>query len=137
MELTIDQALQQAVAAHKEGKLQDAERLYRSVLQAQPEHPDANHNLGVLAAAVDRPLESIALFKVAVQANPKIEQFWLSYIDALIKEKQFDNAKQVLEQAKTQGVAAEKLKVLEAQLTPSELVDEPKLGVQRKRGSFS
>ena len=31
MELTIDQALQQGIAAHKEGKLQDAERLYRAI----------------------------------------------------------------------------------------------------------
>ena len=30
MELTVEQALQQGVAAHKEGKLQDAERLYRA-----------------------------------------------------------------------------------------------------------
>jgi hypothetical protein len=36
MELTVDQALQQGIAAHKEGKLQDAERLYRAILQAQP-----------------------------------------------------------------------------------------------------
>ena len=33
MELTIDQALLQGVAAHKEGKLQEAERLYRAILQ--------------------------------------------------------------------------------------------------------
>ena len=52
MELTLDQALQQGVAAHKEGKLQDAERLYRAILQAQPKHPDANHNLGVIAVSV-------------------------------------------------------------------------------------
>ena len=39
MELTIEQALQQGVAAHKEGKLQDAERLYRVILQTQPLHP--------------------------------------------------------------------------------------------------
>ena len=116
MELTIDQALQQAVAAHKEGKLQDAERLYRSVLQAQPEHPDANHNLGVLAAAVDRPLESIALFKVAVQANPKIEQFWLSYIDALIKAELFNEAKKVLAAGERSGVSAEKLVTFHKQL---------------------
>ena len=32
MELTIEQALQQGVTAHKEGKLQDAERLYRGFL---------------------------------------------------------------------------------------------------------
>ena len=47
MEQTLEQSLQQGVAAHKEGKLQDAERLYRAILQSQPLHPDANHNLGV------------------------------------------------------------------------------------------
>jgi len=116
MELTIEQVLQQGVAAHKEGKLQDAERLYRAILQSQPAHPDANHNLGVLSVSVNKADSALPLFKTALQANPKIEQFWLSYIDALIKEKQFDNAKQVLEQAKKQGVAREKLSVLKAQL---------------------
>lgn len=47
--LTVDQALQQAIAHHKQNQLQDAERLYRAILQIQPNHPDANHNLGVLA----------------------------------------------------------------------------------------
>jgi hypothetical protein len=32
MELTTEQALQQGVTAHQEGKLQDAERLYRAIL---------------------------------------------------------------------------------------------------------
>ncbi len=39
MKLKIDQSLQQAVAAHKEGKVQDAERLYRAILQSQPNKP--------------------------------------------------------------------------------------------------
>ena len=116
MELTIEQALQQGIAAHKEGKLQEAERLYRAILQSQPAHPEANHNLGVLAVFVDKADAALPLFKNALEANPKIEQFWLSYIDALIKEKQFENAKLVIEQAKTQGVAEEKLNVLEEQL---------------------
>ena len=77
------------------------------------------------------------LFKTALEANPKIEQFWLSYIDALIKEKQFENAKLVIEQAKTQGVAEEKLNVLETQLTPTAQVNEPKLAVQNKSLSLS
>jgi tetratricopeptide (TPR) repeat protein len=119
MELTIEQALQQGVAAHKEGKLQDAERLYKAILQSQPLHPDANHNLGVLAVSVNKADAALPLFKTALEANPKIEQFWLSYIDALIKEKQFYNAKQVLEKAKNQSLAEEKLNTLEAQL-PSE-----------------
>ncbi|MFL2918936.1 MAG: tetratricopeptide repeat protein [Thalassobaculaceae bacterium] len=116
MELTIEQALQNGVAAHKEGRLQDAERLYRAILQSQPAHPDANHNLGVLAVSVNKAEAALPLFKTALEGNPKVEQFWLSYIDALIKEKQFENATQVFEQAKMQGLAEEKLNALEAQL---------------------
>ena len=137
MELTVDQALQQGVAAHKEGKLQDAERLYRAILQSQPNHPDANHNLGVLAVSVNKADAALPLFKTALEANPKIEQFWLSYIDALIKEKQFDNANQVLEQAKKQVVAGEKLNILETQLTPTAQVNRRKLAVQKKSLSLS
>ena len=123
MELTIDQAIQQGVAAHKEGKLQDAERLYRAILQAQPKHPDANHNLGVLAVAVGKPLEAIPLFRLALETNPQIEQFWLSYIDALIKVERFDEAKRVLVEGERSGVALEKLKLLHQQIQTSLLKD--------------
>ena len=112
MKLTIQQALQQGVTAHKEGKLQDAARLYRAILRSQPGQPDANHNLGVIAVSANKTAAALPLFKNALEANPKIGQFWLSYIDALIKEKQFENAKLVIEQAKTQGVAEGKLNVL-------------------------
>jgi len=87
-------------SAHKEGKLQEAERLYRAILQSQPAHPDANHNLGVIAVSVNKVDAALPLFKTALEVSPKIEQYWLSYIDALIKEKQFENAKQVFEQGK-------------------------------------
>jgi Flp pilus assembly protein TadD len=79
----------------------------------------------------------LPLFKTALEANPKIEQYWLSYIDALIKERKFDNAKVVLEQAKNQSVAEEKLIVLKTQLTPTAQVNEPKLAVQNKSLSLS
>ena len=137
MELTIEQALQQGVTLHKAGKLEEAERFYRAILQSQPSHPDANHNLGVLAVSVNKADVALPLFKTALEANPKIELFWLSYIDALIKEKQFDNAKQALKQAEKQGVAAEKLHVLETQLTTIVQVSEPKLPGQNKSLSLS
>ena len=109
MELTIEQALRKGIEAHKVGKLQEAERFYRTILQSQPLHPDANHNLGLLAVSANKVDKALALFKIAIEANPKIEQFWLSYIYALIKEKQFDDANKVIEKGKNQGVATEKL----------------------------
>ena len=48
MELTIEQALQQGVAAHNAGNLQEAERAYQAIFQCQPTHPDANHNLRLI-----------------------------------------------------------------------------------------
>ena len=42
MELTVEQALQQGVIAHNSGNLQEAERVYRAILQSEPLHPYAN-----------------------------------------------------------------------------------------------
>ena len=58
MELTIDQALQKGVEAHKAGQVQEADRLYTAILQSQPKHPDANHNMGVLAVSVGKVQEA-------------------------------------------------------------------------------
>ena len=117
MELTNEQALQQAVEAHKAGKLEDAETFYRAILKAQPKHPDANHNLGVLAVSLNKSELAVPLFKTALEANPNQEQFWLSYIDALIKTNQLEIAESVLEQGKKLGLPGERVDALEAQLT--------------------
>ena len=116
MELSVDQALRQGVAAQKAGKLKDAERLYRAILQVQPKHPEANHNLGVMAVAVGKALEAIPRFKLALEVNPKIEQFWLSYIDALIKVERFDEAKRMLVEGEKSGVSSERLKLFHQQI---------------------
>ena len=118
MKLTIDQALQQAVAAHKK----EASRCWASIfsnLAVSPEHPDANHNLGLLAVSVNKADSALPLFRTALEANPKIEQFWLSYIDALIKADQLTDAQQVIEKAKNQGVGANKLSSFEETLLAS------------------
>jgi Flp pilus assembly protein TadD len=115
MELTIEQTLQQGVAAHKAGKLEEAERLYRAILQSQPIHPDANHNLGVIAVSFNKADLALPLFKTALGVNPKIEQFWVSYIDALVKANQLKGAEQAIKKAKRNGFNAKKLKALLSQ----------------------
>ena len=120
MELTLDQALQKGVEAHKAGKAQEAERYYTAILQANPKHPDANHNMGVLAVGVGKLEESLPFFKTALEVNQTIAQFWLSYIDDLIKLDQIDDAKAGLEQAKSNGLHGERFDQLEHRISVSE-----------------
>ena len=90
-ELTINQALQKAIDAHKAGQVQEADRLYEAILKIQPKHPDANHNMGVLAVSVGKFQEALQFFKTALEANPNSAQFWFSYIDILIKLEKIRN----------------------------------------------
>ena len=123
MELNIEQALQQGVVAHKEGKLQDAEALYRSILRAQPKHSLANHCMGVLAVSINDTQKALPLFKTAVEANPEIEQFWLSYLDALIREGDYEKARYVIGQGKAQGLSEDKISELDARIKSVETYD--------------
>ena len=100
MELTIDQALQKGIETHKAGQVQEAEKYYMVILQSQPKHPDANHNMGVLAVSVGKVQEALQFFKTALEANPNTAQYWLSYIDALIKLDRLVDAKALFHQAK-------------------------------------
>jgi len=117
--------IEQAVEAHRAGKLEQAEALYRAILKDQPQHPDANHNLGVLAVSLNNPVDALPLLKTALEANPKQGQYWISYIDALIKGNQPENARLVLEQGKEMGLSGDQVDVLSQKLALQS--DEPEL----------
>ena len=124
-ELTIDQALQQGVEAHKAGQIQEADRLYTSIIQAQPKHPDANHNMGVLSVGVGKVQEALPFFKTALEANPATAQFWLSFIDTLIKLDQLADAKAVLDQAKSNGAKGDGFDMLKQRLNEATVQKPP------------
>ena len=120
MTITIDQALQQAIEAHKAGQVQEADRLYTAILKAQPKHPHANHNMGVLAVGVGEVEQAVPFFKAALEANPSTAQFWLSYIDTLIKLDKLADARAVLDQAKSKGAKGDGFNKLEQRLQESD-----------------
>jgi tetratricopeptide (TPR) repeat protein len=120
MELTIDQVLQKGVEAHKTGKAQEADRYYTAILKANPKHPDANHNMGVLAVGVGKVQEALPFFKTALEANPATAQFWLSYIDALIKLERLADAKAVLSEAQEKGAKGSAFDKLQQRLQGAE-----------------
>ena len=65
------------------------QNVFMAILQYQPTHPDANHNLGLIAVSANQVEEALSLFKIALDANPQFEQFWMSYVDALVQNQQF------------------------------------------------
>jgi dTDP-4-amino-4,6-dideoxygalactose transaminase/predicted O-linked N-acetylglucosamine transferase (SPINDLY family) len=110
--LTVDQALQQAISYYIDGQFKESESLLQDILEAQPQHPDANHNLGVLLAQLRRYAESFPYFEAALNANYKSEQFWVSYIDALIQAGLVDAARQALVESQKFGVHGDMLEPL-------------------------
>ena len=57
-------------------------------------------NLGLIAISVKQAAAALPLFKTALKVNLMIEQFWVSYIDTLVKVNQLQDAKQPLKTAK-------------------------------------
>ena len=120
MDLTLDQALQRGVEAHKAGKAEEADQYYTAILKAQPKHPDANHNMGVLAVGFGKVQEALPFFKTALEANASIAQYWLSYINALTKLDRIDEAKAVFEEAKSKGAKGDGFDQIEKRIDSSQ-----------------
>lgn len=72
---TIPEALNLALQHHQAGRLQEAEALYRQVLQAQPDHSDALHLLGVIAHQVGRHQAAVDLIGRAIGLNPAAAEY--------------------------------------------------------------
>ena len=68
--MELNKTLQQGITALKEGKFQEAERLYCEILQTHPTHPYANHNLGTTLYTLGRLKEAEASYKKAIALKP-------------------------------------------------------------------
>ena len=123
----LQRMLQLAVSHHQAGRLPEADRLYRAILQGEPEQPQANHNLGALLLEMGQTAASLPHFEAAVTTEPESERYWLSYIDALFQAGQADLARQILalgRQHGLHGAAAEALaEKLQIDQAPAESSD--------------
>ncbi|MBF0126956.1 MAG: tetratricopeptide repeat protein [Magnetococcales bacterium] len=91
-----EQLLRQAVAHHRAGRSQEAERLYLEILRTRPDHPDARHNLGVLAMQTGRPHVGLPHLQTALRTAPEVDQYHLSCLDALLQCGLTEEARQLL-----------------------------------------
>ncbi|MCB4811830.1 tetratricopeptide repeat protein [Methylovorus menthalis] len=65
------QLYQQASGAHREGRFQQAELLYRQLLQHAPRHADGLHMLGILCYQTERAAEAAELIAQAIALEPR------------------------------------------------------------------
>ena len=117
MEEMIHEAMTRGVRMHMAGEFDLASQLYGSVIKLQPNHADANHNMGVLTVGVGTFQEGLPFFKTALEANPSNPNFWLSYIDALVQLERLVEAKAVFDQAKERGAEGDAFDQLEQRLS--------------------
>ena len=97
--LTVQQAFERAVTWHQQGRLQDAERLYRAVLQADAGHVASLHNLASISTQRGQSGEAETLLRrlLARQPNSTMALFGLG--NALQAMGRFEEATGCFERA--------------------------------------
>jgi tetratricopeptide (TPR) repeat protein len=125
MEEIVQQALSKGVEMHVAGEFELASQLYGSVIKLDPNHADANHNMGLLKIDTGDALEALPYLQTALQADTSVAQFWRSYIKALIQLDRMDEASKVLSLAQESGAEGEEFLELHQQLNEPTVEVEP------------
>src|SRR5262249_61675953 len=68
-EADVLQTIEQAIQLHQQGRLIDAERLYREVLRVAPRDFEALHRLGLLKAQQGKADEAVRLIELALAGD--------------------------------------------------------------------
>ncbi|WP_173984408.1 glycosyltransferase family 41 protein [Magnetospirillum sp. SS-4] len=97
--VTVDEALRQAVEHHRAGRMAEAERIYRAILEQVPHHPDANHNLGLIAVHFGKAEPALPYLRAAVAARPGAAAFHAGLANALMVLGRVDEAESCHRQA--------------------------------------
>ncbi len=91
--------LQQAVGHHQAGQLAKAERIYRRVLDSEPNNFHALHFLGVIAGQQGRQADAVGLLSEALRHNPKAADAHFNLGNVLKQEGKFEEAISAFERA--------------------------------------
>ena len=106
----------QGVEAHNTGDLSAAEQLYQKTLATQPNHCEANHNIGVIFVAKNELAKALEFFKLALETSPNVSFFWASYINVLIKLERISESKTLVKALKDAGIFCEKIETISQHL---------------------
>jgi len=91
--------LQQAVALHQSGRLDEAAALYRAILKQAPGHFDATHLLGVIALQHGQLDEARTLIARALESKPRDATALNNLGTTLLRDGRLEEAREQFERA--------------------------------------
>ena len=97
--LTVQQAFDRAVALHQQGRLGDAEQLYRAVLRADAGHTGSLHNLASISTQRGQPAAAEALLRQALARQPSSTLVLIGLGNVMQAMGRFEEAKACFERA--------------------------------------
>jgi len=117
MSESVEQILQHGLTLHRWGQTEMASQIYITVLNADPQQPEANYNMGLLSVGSGRPQDALAFFETALESNADIADYWVSYINALLEVGRIGDAQAVFDQAKINGARGDGFDKLQHKLS--------------------
>jgi predicted O-linked N-acetylglucosamine transferase (SPINDLY family) len=72
--MTLQQQFESGVSHHQAGRFVEAEAIYRQILRQNPNHAEALHLLGVLAAQVGRLDAAVELIRRSIRLQPELAE---------------------------------------------------------------
>lgn len=96
---SVTEALQQALRQHQAGRLDEAERGYRSVIRIDPRQPDALHLLGIVQQQRGDATSAVGYIRRAIRENPHAAVFHSNLAAAHKARGELNEARACLEEA--------------------------------------
>jgi len=115
-QLAIQDVLMLAQSNYRDGHLEEAQSLFLEVLNIEPRHAEANYGLGLIEASQKSAADALPRLEAAVESNPAIEQYWVTYVDALMMSGITHSIADVLALGQQHGLKPETAQALAGEL---------------------
>ncbi len=87
----VDQ-LEKAAEYEKEGKRDEAEKIYRDILKQDPDHVEASRLLAGIAAGYEQYREALIFLRRAIELSPDYSRAWVDLANVQRKMEDYDDA---------------------------------------------
>jgi len=95
----INQILQQGIALHKEGKLEEAETSYKKAIELKSNNMIAHNNLGVVQYELGKYKEAETSYKKAIEHKPDFAEAYYNLGATQIKTEKYQEAEESYQKA--------------------------------------